>query len=207
MWLYSSSILIPSHLPAHLPNNHTNQYCGSCWAHSSMSALADRIKIARNGMGTDINLSIQYMLNCGSFAGSCHGGSAIRAYEFIWNSSVGVPYDTCLSYVACSKDSVEGFCPHVDSTCAAENICRTCINPTHSIDGGTCNPIGYFPNATVSSTMYALSILHILFNRGSNHLSSLFSSVFQFGSLYFRWPSSGVMITKTESFPLWQKYS
>ena len=130
--------------------NNTGQYCGSCWAHSSMSALADRIKIARDGMGTDINLSIQFLLNCGgSFAGSCHGGSAIRAYEFIRNNSFGIPYDTCLSYVACSQDSVEGFCPHIDSSCSAENTCRTCTNPTHSVDGGICSPIEYFPNATV----------------------------------------------------------
>ena len=42
-----------------------------------MSALADRIKIARGGMGDDINLSIQYILNCGGgVAGSCWGGSS-----------------------------------------------------------------------------------------------------------------------------------
>jgi len=35
----------------------------------------DRIKIAQKGKGTDINLSIQYILNCGAeSAGSCHGG-------------------------------------------------------------------------------------------------------------------------------------
>ena len=41
------------------------QYCGSCWAHGAISALGDRIKIARKGQGIDINLAIQYILNCG----------------------------------------------------------------------------------------------------------------------------------------------
>ena len=55
---------------------YVSQYCGSCWAHGAMSALADRIKIARGGVGDDINLSIQYVLNCGGgVAGSCWGGS------------------------------------------------------------------------------------------------------------------------------------
>ena len=48
----------PNHTRAHtLPD------CGSCWAHGAASALADRIKIARNGAGIDINLAIQYILS------------------------------------------------------------------------------------------------------------------------------------------------
>ncbi len=42
----------------------------------ALSALADRIKIARGGAGDEINLSVQYVLNCGKgVAGSCWGGS------------------------------------------------------------------------------------------------------------------------------------
>jgi cathepsin X len=129
-------------------NQHIPQYCGACWAHGSLSALADRIKIARGPKpaGPDINLSVQYLLNCGSDdAGSCHGGSAVGAYSFI--KKVGfVPYDTCQTYLACSYNSEDnGFCAHVDTSCSALNTCKTCASWDEE-----CQEIDFFPNATVA---------------------------------------------------------
>lgn len=119
-----------------------------------MSSVADRIKIARmtseknmKEIGPDISLSIQFLLNCGSkVAGSCHGGSASGAFEFI--KSVGYwPYETCMPYLACSSDSTEGYCPFVNTECNPFNICRTCANPWK---GGDCSEIDVFPFATIA---------------------------------------------------------
>eukprot|EP00545_Synedropsis_sp_CCMP1620_P013925 CAMPEP_0119007708 /NCGR_PEP_ID=MMETSP1176-20130426/3188_1 /TAXON_ID=265551 /ORGANISM="Synedropsis recta cf, Strain CCMP1620" /LENGTH=342 /DNA_ID=CAMNT_0006959907 /DNA_START=15 /DNA_END=1043 /DNA_ORIENTATION=+ len=128
----------------HSLNQHIPQYCGSCWAHGAMSALADRIKIARNATGDEINLSVQWILNCGGkVAGSCHGGSHSGAYELV-KSRGFVPYDTCQPYLACSSESTDGFCKEIDTTCTAANTCRTCVH------GGECTEIDEFPNATIA---------------------------------------------------------
>uniref|UniRef100_A0A6U1T3V4 Peptidase C1A papain C-terminal domain-containing protein n=1 Tax=Trieres chinensis TaxID=1514140 RepID=A0A6U1T3V4_TRICV len=132
----------------HSLNQHIPQYCGSCWAHGSISALADRVKIARKAKGDDINLSIQFILNCGGeVAGSCHGGYHTGTYQFIKDTGY-IPFDTCMSYIACSKDSTEGFCEHVDTSCSASNTCRTC--DTFAGMGGACTEIDYFPNVTIA---------------------------------------------------------
>jgi len=127
-------------------NQHIPQYCGSCWAHGSLSALGDRIKYQKDkafpqNSAVDVNLSIQFILNCGGdVAGSCYGGSASGTYEFI--KQVGyVPFDTCQQYLACSSDSKEGFCAHVDTTCNKMNTCRTCN--TFSQYGGECVEVSF----------------------------------------------------------------
>ena len=132
-------------------NQHIPQYCGSCWAFAATSALADRIKIARNAVGSEITLSVQHMLNCGT-AGSCHGGSVDGPYQWIHSISVstksGISYESGQPYLACSKDSTEGFCPKVNWDCKPSNVARTC--GSFSEEGGPCTGLKYYPNAQVS---------------------------------------------------------
>jgi hypothetical protein len=120
-------------------NQHLPQYCGSCWAHGAVSALADRIKIARGAKGVDINLSVQHILNCGG-VGSCHGGSTAGVYHWLYQLSretgSGISYESSNPYMACSSESNEGLCPAADWSCTAENVARTC--DTFSSFGGKC---------------------------------------------------------------------
>lgn len=151
-------------------NQHIPQYCGSCWAHGTMSALADRIKIARKAQGVDINPSIQHMLNCGT-AGTCYGGSIDGPYQWIYEISKktgsGISYETSNPYLACSHDSKEGFCPKIDTTCKPINVARTC--GSFSSEGGPCTGLSHYPNATVSdygSISGKESMMKEIYNRG-----------------------------------------
>jgi len=130
-------------------NQHIPQYCGSCWAHGSVSALGDRIKIARKAQGIDINLSVQHILNCANM-GSCHGGSVLGPYQWLHDISkatgTGISYETSNPYMACSSESDQGLCPGGDWTCTPENIARTCSTFPPA---GKCGPITHYPNATI----------------------------------------------------------
>jgi cathepsin X len=131
-------------------NQHIPQYCGSCWAHGAVSALADRIKIERKAEGIDINPSVQHILNCGN-VGSCHGGSIDGVYQWLAKISKegsGISYDTANPYLACSSESTEGFCKHVDTTCTPLNVARTC--GSFDQEGGSCSGLSTYPNATIS---------------------------------------------------------
>lgn len=137
-------------------NQHIPQYCGSCWAHGSISALGDRIKIARNTggktqKGPDVNPSIQHVLNCaGDVAGSCYGGTHTGTYDWIKNHAGNIAFESGNPYLACSSDSKAGLCvaPGADWTCKAENIARTC--GTFPEFGGKCVGLTHYPNATIT---------------------------------------------------------
>ncbi|KAL0221946.1 hypothetical protein RCL1_001800 [Eukaryota sp. TZLM3-RCL] len=80
-------------------NQHTPQYCGSCWAHGALSALFDRVKIQRNAAFPDPNPSIQHILSCSNkYAGSCHGGHSSALYS--WLTKNYAVEETCFPYEA-----------------------------------------------------------------------------------------------------------
>jgi cathepsin X len=111
-------------------NQHIPTYCGSCWAHASMSSIADRIKIMTNGnlfsiyyksynnnynfiLGTarDVLPSVQVMINCGT-AGSCNGGDPHAANAWVYKN--GIPDVTCQQYQAKNME------------CSDINTCMNC---------------------------------------------------------------------------------
>jgi len=96
-------------------NQHIPTYCGSCWAHATVSSIADRIKIMTGGKQRDVIPSVQVLINCGT-AGSCNGGDAHAANAWIYRN--GIPDVTCQQYQAKNMD------------CSAINTCMNCGSST-----------------------------------------------------------------------------
>ncbi|KYQ92474.1 peptidase C1A family protein [Tieghemostelium lacteum] len=93
-------------------NQHLPQYCGSCWAFATTSALGDRIKIGKEAQFAEINIAPQVLLNCAGTNNTCDGGDPTQAYEYMMNK--GITDETCAPYEA------------TDLECSAENICKNC---------------------------------------------------------------------------------
>jgi len=130
-------------------NQHLPQYCESSPISAAITALQDRIKIDRQAQGTDIRLSVQHVLNCGSAAGSCQGADHNSVYQWIKEISdatgSGISYETGQPYLACSSDSDSEYCQSGDWTCTPLNVQRTC-----GTFGEACVGLTHYPNATVS---------------------------------------------------------
>jgi cathepsin X len=99
-------------------NQHIPQYCGSCWAQGSTSALADRFNILlKDKSATPVALDAQVMVNCHA-GGSCQGGNPGHVYTFAHDE--GIPDSSCEQYTATNLDK---------ETCDPIDKCKDCTWP------------------------------------------------------------------------------
>ena len=98
-------------------NQHTPTYCGSCWANSATSQLADRFNVKNKNAWPRIGLSVQAVINC-QWGGSCYGGEGLDAYASIYTN--GIPHETCRQY-----ESKNGIVDD-DWSCPAKSKCLDC---------------------------------------------------------------------------------
>ena len=99
-------------------NQHIPQYCGSCWAQGSTSAIADRFNILNGGLATSpVGLDAQTIVNCQA-GGSCDGGNPTLVYKYAHNT--GIPHSSCEQYTAYNLQG--RMCTDID-------ICRDCTWP------------------------------------------------------------------------------
>eukprot|EP00096_Caligus_rogercresseyi_P003164 TRINITY_DN157_c0_g2_i1.p1 TRINITY_DN157_c0_g2~~TRINITY_DN157_c0_g2_i1.p1 ORF type:complete len:630 (+),score=116.89 TRINITY_DN157_c0_g2_i1:138-2027(+) len=101
-------------------NQHIPQYCGSCWAQGTLSALADRFIIANRTKYANLALSPQVIINCKA-GGDCNGGNPDIVYDFA--NKIGVPDLTCQLYEAKNNGPVQD-CSKPDLF-----VCRDCTWP------------------------------------------------------------------------------
>lgn len=104
-------------------NQHIPQYCGSCWAHGSTSALNDRIAILRKHAWPEVEVAPQHLINCEG-GGDCDGGDAGAAYSFM--NGEGIVEESCAPYQA-----INGL--------SCKPACKTCLGFNE-----TCNPVKNF---------------------------------------------------------------
>ena len=104
-------------------NQHIPQYCGSCWAQGSTSAIADRFNILNKGTmkeAAPVGLDAQVIIDCQA-GGSCDGGNPGGVYKYA--HKYGIPHSSCEQYTAYNLQG--RMCTDID-------LCRDCTWPPNA---------------------------------------------------------------------------
>ena len=103
-------------------NQHIPQYCGSCWAQGSTSAIADRFNILNKDIpSSPVALDAQTIVNCQA-GGSCDGGNPGAVYKYARDN--GLAHASCEQY---SAFNLQG------RMCEAIDTCRDCTWPPNAV--------------------------------------------------------------------------
>ena len=96
-------------------NQHIPQYCGSCWAQSTVGGMSDRINIQSDNLDRKF-LSVQAVINCNG-GGSCEGGDLGSVYDFAHDH--GIPENGCQLYTAQDPNPEAKVCEDI-------SVCMNC---------------------------------------------------------------------------------
>lgn len=94
-------------------NQHIPHYCGSCWSHSTASALSDRIALVRGNAFPEVVLAPQVLVDCvQENSHGCSGGDPNAAFE--WLMKHPITDESCSPYLA------------TDDVCTPATLCSDC---------------------------------------------------------------------------------
>eukprot|EP00771_Trimastix_marina_P002075 gnl/Trimastix_PCT/3187.p1 GENE.gnl/Trimastix_PCT/3187~~gnl/Trimastix_PCT/3187.p1 ORF type:complete len:298 (+),score=22.20 gnl/Trimastix_PCT/3187:63-956(+) len=116
-------------------NQHAPQYCGSCWAFSSLGCLLDRFHIMTQNKRFHVDLSPQFALNC-VLGGTCAGGDPNMVHEYA--KEYGMVDEGCQPYMAEYLDRCDPMgtcytCPAIGEKCVPVDKFRRYYVKEHGI--------------------------------------------------------------------------
>mmetsp|Transcript_9202 Transcript_9202/g.9162 ORF Transcript_9202/g.9162 Transcript_9202/m.9162 type:complete len:622 (+) Transcript_9202:3-1868(+) len=118
---YNGTLYPPGNYLTQPRNQHIPVYCGACWVFSAVSAMSDRLRIARKMAWPEIILAPQPVLSCYQTDDmqGCHGGDHMNTYWFIKEN--GITDESCSPYRAGSYYEEENNVP-----CTNDVWCKNC---------------------------------------------------------------------------------
>jgi hypothetical protein len=144
--------------------------CGSCWDFAAMGALESIIQIRERCPALRLDLSEQYVLSCLPHAGSCKGGNAIAAYQFIKSNKSSGNYCNGIIPEFCFPYQVKDGVPCSNASPDWKNFLIPISAYGHWVLNGTVEGRNAMKTRIMESGPIVGTMLFTIWNHGSNNL-------------------------------------